>query len=261
MNNFLHPPRYTRKPLHAPKINKPKPSKKEKIIRWSILGIFLVVSYVAGWMNLWAQQITNGIAYIASKSVGETMKKDEYHRINILLVGYGGGTHDGAQLADSVMVASYDPKAHRVSMLSLPRDLIVLNKEGKSSKLNAILSRSYNTNGRDIAGAAQDLITTVEKVTGLEIPYYAMIDFNGFVELVDGLGGIDIYVPQHFLDREYPVDWNGTYEIFELFEGRNHLSGPNTLKYARSRHSTSDFSRSKRQQKIIEAIAKKILSD
>jgi anionic cell wall polymer biosynthesis LytR-Cps2A-Psr (LCP) family protein len=59
---------------------------------------------------------------------------------------------------------------------------------------------------------------------------------------------------------EYPVDWNGEYEVFELPEGMNHLSGPNTLKYARSRHSTSDFSRSKRQQSIIKAIISKIMS-
>jgi len=59
---------------------------------------------------------------------------------------------------------------------------------------------------------------SVEKITGLTIPYYAMIDFDGFIQVVNSVGGIDIYVPQHFLDREYPVDWNGTYEIFELFE-------------------------------------------
>ena len=45
-----------------------------------------------------------------------------------------------------------------------------------------------------------------------------MIDFDGFVEVVDSVGGIDIFVPHHFLDTQYPVDWNGTYEIFELFE-------------------------------------------
>jgi anionic cell wall polymer biosynthesis LytR-Cps2A-Psr (LCP) family protein len=59
---------------------------------------------------------------------------------------------------------------------------------------------------------------------------------------------------------QYPVDRNGTYEIFELPAGMNHLSGPNTLKYARSRHSTSDFSRSKRQQSIIKAIINKMMS-
>lgn len=252
--------KYTRKPLHPAKITKPKTSKTEKIVRWSLFGIFLIISYFAGWMQTWAKQVTNGIAYIAWSTIGSSVQKDESKNINILLAGYGWGTHEGAQLADTIMVASYNTKQHSVSMISIPRDLLVLNKSGDVVKVNSILSRAYNSNGWDIRAAAQVLISSVQKITGLTIPYYAMIDFDGFVEVVDSVGGIDINVPQHFLDTQYPVDWNGTYEIFELFEWWNHLSGPNTLKYARSRHSTSDFSRSKRQQQIIEAIAKKIIN-
>ena len=184
----------------------------------------------------------------------------ESKNINILLVGYGGGKHGGAQLADTIMIASYNPKLHSVSMLSLPRDLIVLDEQGETVKINSILSRAYNSNGGDIRAASQKLMNSVWKITGLTVPYYAMIDFDGFIDVVDSVGWIDIYVPQHFIDREYPVDWDGSVEIFELFEGMNHLSGPNTLKYARSRHSTSDFSRSKRQQQIIEAILNKMVS-
>lgn len=88
-----------------------------------------------------------------------------------------------------------------------------------------------------------------------------MIDFDGFIQVIDDMGGLDIYVPEHFLDTEFPVDRNGEVEIFELFEGDNHLSGPNTLKYARSRHSSSDFSRSTRQQQIIKATLKGLLGD
>lgn len=204
--------------------------------------------------------MTNGVAYIASITVGDEMTTDATNNINVLLVWYWWGKHGGAQLADSIMVASYNSKLHTVSMISLPRDLIVLADDGSKVKINSILSRAYNTNGGDIRTSAQHLIKSVEKITWLQIPYYAMIDFDGFIEVVDSLGGIDVYVPSHFLDREYPVDWDGSYEIFELFEGWNYLSGPNTLKYARSRHSTSDFSRSKRQQQILEAIAKKMFS-
>ena len=211
-------------------------------------------------MQTWAKQIANTVAYIAWSTIGSSVQKDDSKNINVLLVGYGGGSHGGAQLADTIIVASYNTNQHSVSMISLPRDLLVLNWSGDVVKINSILSRAYNNNGWDIRSAAQTLMKSVEKITGLTIPYYAMIDFDGFIQVVDSVGGIDIYVPQHFLDREYPVDWNGTYEIFELFEWWNHLSGPNTLKYARSRHSTSDFSRSKRQQQIIEAIAKKIIS-
>lgn len=67
-------------------------------------------------------------------------------------------------------------------------------------------------------------------------------------------------MPQHFLDMKYPVDRNGEFEIFELPAGMNHLNGYNALKYARSRHSTSDFSRSKRQQQVIKSIIDKVMS-
>jgi LCP family protein required for cell wall assembly len=158
------------------------------------------------------------------------------------------------------MVASYDTDLHSVSLLSLPRDLLVITHDDQIGRINSVMSHAYNTNGGDIRSAALTLSKKVEKITGLTIPYYAMIDFDGFIQIVDSLGGIDINVPSPFIDMQYPVDWNGEYEIFELPEGMNKLSGPNTLKYARSRHSTSDFSRSKRQQSIIKAIMTKIMS-
>ena len=113
-------------------------------------------------MNAWAKQITNGIAYVASSTIGTNMTTDtESKNINILLVGYGGGKHGGAQLADTIMIASYNPKLHSVSMLSLPRDLIVLDEQGETVKINSILSRAYNSNGGDIRAASQKLMNSV----------------------------------------------------------------------------------------------------
>lgn len=68
----------------------------------------------------------------------------------------------------------------------------------------------------DIHTAARSLRDVVSEVTGLSIDHYAMVDFTGFEELIDSVGGIEVYVPSHFLDMQYPVDRNGTYEIFEL---------------------------------------------
>lgn len=177
-----------------------------------------------------------------------------------MLVGYGWWTHDGAELADTIIVASYNPSLHSVSMLSIPRDLLVITHDNDIGRVNSVLSHAYNSNGRDISQAAQVLTKKVEKITGLTIPYYALVDFDGFIKIIDSIGGVDVYVPEHFIDTQYPVDRNGEYEVFELMQWRNHLSGPNTLKYARSRHSTSDFSRSKRQQTIIKAFFSKLMS-
>ncbi|MDZ4216734.1 MAG: LCP family protein, partial [Candidatus Gracilibacteria bacterium] len=88
-------------------------------------------------------------------------------------------------------------------------------------------------------------------------PYYAKIDFAGFEEIIDTLGGIDIEVEKSIYDTAYPTP-EGGYEIFELDAGLQHLDGETALKYARSRHSTSDFDRAARQHKIMSAIKQKV---
>ena len=225
-----------------------------------MIMLFFVFSYAFG--RLWSltKSVVGIGSYILWNTIGRDMNTDQSQHINILLVWYGWHDHDGWELADTIMVASYDPDLHSVSLLSIPRDLLVITHEDKIGKINSVMSKSYNTNGQNIQQAAVTLSQKVEKITGLTIPYYAMIDFDGFVKIVDSVWGIDINVPQNFLDMQYPVDRNGEYEIFELPEWVNHLGGYNTLKYARSRHSTSDFSRSKRQQSIIKAIVSKIIS-
>lgn len=252
--------RYTRKSISQPKRIKQSSSLKNNLIRTWIILLFFVFSYSFGRLSSLTKSVVGIGSYLLWNTIGKDMNTDKSQNINILLVGYGWHDHDGWQLADTIMVASYDTDLHSVSLLSLPRDLLVITHEDKIGRINSVMSRAYNSNGQNIQAAAVTLSQKVEKITGLTIPYYAMIDFDGFVKIVDSLWGIDINVPQHFLDMQYPVDWNGEYEIFELPEGMNKLSGPNTLKYARSRHSTSDFSRSKRQQSIIKAIMSKIMS-
>jgi anionic cell wall polymer biosynthesis LytR-Cps2A-Psr (LCP) family protein len=77
--------------------------------------------------------------------------------------------------------------------------------------------------------------------------------------VVDTLGGIDIQVPMTLIDNAYPVDRNGTYTTFRVNSGQQVMDGATALKYARSRHSTSDFSRSSRQHDVIKAIMDKFL--
>ncbi|MDR0369061.1 MAG: LCP family protein [Candidatus Peribacteria bacterium] len=94
----------------------------------------------------------------------------------------------------------------------------------------------------------------------MEIPYYATIDFNAFKGVVDAIGGIDIVVPETIHDTTYPNDANRGYVTFHIDAGPQHLDGATALKYARSRHTTSDFSRSLRQQLIIKGIKDKIFA-
>ncbi len=86
-----------------------------------------------------------------------------------------------------------------------------------------------------------------------------MIDFLGFELLIDKLGGVDIDVPYNIHDTTYPGP-NNSYQTFSITMGMQHMSGSTALKYARSRHTTSDFARSLRQQQIIKAVMEKIFS-
>ncbi|MDR0606777.1 MAG: LCP family protein [Candidatus Peribacteria bacterium] len=97
----------------------------------------------------------------------------------------------------------------------------------------------------------------------MQIPYYATVDFTAFKSIIDTIEGIDIIVPETLHDTKYPNGQrrpNDGYVTFHLDAGLQHLDGETALKYARSRHSTSDFSRSLRQQIIIMGIKDKLLA-
>ena len=110
---------------------------------------------------------------------------------------------------------------------------------------------------------ASGFSAVLKDITGLEIPYYATIDFSGFKQVIDTVGGIDVNVPSSLHDYEYPDDYLRGYDPLHVEAGWQHMSGAIALKYARSRHAAghaSDFDRSLRQQLIIEAVKTKIMS-
>ncbi len=103
------------------------------------------------------------------------------------------------------------------------------------------------------------LASKVTEITGERVDAYFNIDFDGFVKFVDILGGIEVNVPEDLLDREYPDD-NWGYTTLRVSKGLQTFDGGTALKYVRSRHSTSDFDRSHRQQLVLKAIKEKLLS-
>lgn len=231
---------------------------KKSLLGITILSVLWWVIYVSGFLKGTTQAISQvGNNFITnttntiSSNFGTEMIKDEYGNINVLLVWYGGKNHDGGYLADSIIVASYDPVLHSASLISLPRDMIV-NASWYINKINAVLAyKQIKT--KDLAISAEFLSSKVSEITSLKIPYYALIDFDWFAELIDTMGGIEINVPKRIYDTTYP--WpNWSYTTFSLNSWLQKLDWATALKYARSRHSTSDFSRSQRQQQIIQSM-------
>lgn len=201
---------------------------------------------------------TQKVLQWTSSIVGKDLQTDAAGRTNILLLGVGGDGHEGGNLTDTIIIASIDAAAERIVLLSLPRDLYVDSTLGKSR-----INRLYD-DAKLKWDSAQGLgftRETIAKIFELEIPYYVKVDFKAAEDLVDALGGVEVFVEQEIVDTAYPTD-DGTYgyRTFRLPAGFQHLDGKTALQYARSRHSTSDFDRSRRQQEMLIALKNKAAS-
>jgi polyisoprenyl-teichoic acid--peptidoglycan teichoic acid transferase len=196
-----------------------------------------------------------------------TLPSDKQGHINILLLGEGNKNHDGIDLTDTIMVASIDPIHHEApALLSLPRDTYVMKAgvmgNGRINSLyrdyKAQLIKEGIAEEEASTQSMKELEKTIGMLIGQEIHRSIKINFSGFIEAIDAIEGIEMTLEKPFIDTAYPSDAEDGYTTFSLPAGTQILDGKTALKFARSRHSTSDFSRSARQQKIIEAIVKKM---
>ncbi len=225
---------------------------------------------------------------------------------SLLVMGYGGAGHDGAYLTDTMMVMRLDLEKNTATVISIPRDIWVqiptTTDEEFYRKINSVYQTGlFRKNYPAVPakydgeqGASELIKETVQKIVGFPIDNYIALDFDGFKEAVDTLGGIDINVEKSFTDIEYPIDGKETdlcgvdptdmvkfeelekiatespevaypcrYETLQFQAGEQHMDGETALKFVRSRHSLQDggdFGRAKRQQLFLDAIRSKILS-
>ncbi|MFA4845517.1 MAG: LCP family protein [Patescibacteria group bacterium] len=145
---------------------------------------------------------------------------EDEDRVNLLLMGIGGEGHDGPQLTDTIIFASYQPSTGAIGMMSLPRDMSVPIPEYGYSKVNhANAYGEMNEPGSGPALASQ----VIGDVLDEDIQYYLRVDFDGFAEFVDAIGGVDVYVENSFTDPNYPTlgreyDRCGYEEVEEVAE-------------------------------------------
>ena len=206
---------------------------------------------------------------------GTALEKDDRGFTNFLLMGQGHADHDGKNLTDTIMIASIDPdNTESAVFLSLPRDTYFLNTEKMGKGRLNTMYRDFRSflifqKGTEPAIASKEtleyLAEEIGRKLGIEIHHTIKVDFIAFTRAVDVLGGVDLDVPETIEDYEYP-DSNFGFEPFIIHAGPRHLDGETALKYARSRHTSSDFGRSARQQQLLGAMAHKakeegVLSD
>ena len=230
-----------------------------KLGRKVVLALIAIVLIVGGYIGFKALAATHNII---SKSHGSApglsdtitltqLKGEGAGRVNILLLGIGGAGHDGPNLSDTIMVMSIDPKTKDVAMLSIPRDMYVKIPGHGTGKINGA-----NSDGGPLLAEK-----VISNIIGVPIHYYLQIDFSGFKQAVDAVGGIDVKVQKTLSDYLYPCDDTGPnkfkYCPIYFKAGLHHFNGTQALEFSRSRETTSDFDRAARQQMVIVALRQK----
>ncbi len=181
---------------------------------------------------------------------------DKQDRINILLVGTDYREGDEYSRTDSMIIASIDPKTKTVGLLSLPRDLQVNIPGYGQDKINA--AYIYGDYDKKPGGGIGLLERTIGNNFGVQIHYYASVNFTGFEQIVDAFGGVTVDPQYAIVDDEYPTETYG-YTSLYFPAGVQHLNGKAALQYARTRHADLDFGRSRRQQEVLLALRQQAL--
>jgi LCP family protein required for cell wall assembly len=173
--------------------------------------------------------------------------------LNILLLGVDRRPEGGDQNADVIIIAHVDLIDRKVAAVSIPRDLLVEIPGIGPDKINSAYNYGVKANPESkVAGVAM-MRDTIEFVFQVPIDGYIMVDFNGFTEVIDAMGGVTVDVPETIVDTEFPTEDFGT-ETVRFTPGIQKLNGERALQYVRTRHQDSDDGRRERQLQILRAL-------
>ena len=245
------------------------PRSRRAIGRWVGRGLLVALALAIVLVGLGLHRAADFGGAISSQGAFSVRSGFLSGRTNLVVLGYGGGSHDGANLTDSLLVMSLNPDDSATTLISVPRDLWVQvpPNSGNYAKINTAYQDGLSNGfgglqaGRDAGGA--EAANKVSDVLGMPVSYYLTIDFTGFRDLVDALGGVDINVPVAFT-AQYPRNDNPAidpgWKVIHFNTGVQHMNGEQAIEYARARYvldppsEGSDFARSARQQILLKAI-------
>lgn len=236
-----------------------KKSKGWKFFKFVLIILLIALLAFSGFFTYKVIKNGGGLQGFIAAAMGhnENTLKD-LNKINFLLVGISGYEED-YKLADTIMVCSYDPKAQKASILSIPRDTYVgKNKEKASAsyKINAVYRNGENIDG---------MVKSVEDVTGLDLNYYLIVDTDALIQLVDAIGGVEFDVP---IDMKYDDTTQDLH--IDLKAGMQKLNGQQAEWLVRFRHNNdgttypndygdNDIGRMRTQREFIMATMKQTL--
>ena len=237
----------------------------------TILFLLLVAAIVGGallFMRAAAFNASVSSAVFPSTALLGSLNGSD--RVNVLMIGYGGSEHEGAYLADSIQILSIDPSTDTTTTIPIPRDLWIegIDAFRQNGKVNEVFAAGHGEDNPDenarLDHAADLLAAVLSDVTGLDIHHWLAIDFNGFRDMVDAVGGVTIDNPIAFrYTGEEENHAAGIWEAGGYDAGLIHLTGEEALWYARARYTSvvsesNDFARSVRQQRVLGALRAKV---
>ncbi|WBY45375.1 LCP family protein [Bacillus velezensis] len=235
------------------RVRKKKKSKRKIIFKRILLLLTLVLLVAAGFGGYKVYKTINAAdnAYDALSRGDKSKLRDKVINMkkkpfSILFMGIENYATSGkGGRSDSLIVVTLDPRNKTMKMLSIPRDTRVTlagDTTGKKSKINAAFAK----------GGADETVSTVEDLLDIPIDKYVTVDFNGFKDVIDEVGGVDVKVP---FDFDEMSDVSKKKRIY-FKKGNMHLNGEQALAYARMRKQDKrgDFGRNDRQKQILNAL-------
>jgi LCP family protein required for cell wall assembly len=183
-------------------------------------------------------------------------KVDEEGVERLLLLGFDG-EDGGIGRTDAIMIVVLNRASGEVGVISIPRDLWVDIPGMEPGRINTVVRAGERSQG---PGQGLPLLRRVlVEQLGLPVDGAIAVSFQGFTEIIDGLGGIDVEVRCPIEDNFISSEAEGGYESLSLEAGQQHVDGRTALLYSRSRHGRSDTDRSYRQQSVLVGVKKRVL--
>lgn len=258
-----------------------KSPRRRRIIKWVIIALLIAGVGIGIWVGVTA--LLAGSSVFKGDIFGivqqKKLKVDENGRSNVLIFGTSeddeGGDHPGAFLTDSIMVLSLNQESKDAYMVSIPRDLWVDFGTGCNAGYRGKINELFNCHsnaGNDKEAGALALAKKVGEVTGLDVQYYAHINYTVVRQAVDAVGGVDVKIessdPRGILDRNF--DWKCKYKCYYVNYKNGevaHMDGEHALAFMRARNAQGgyglpggNFDREQNQQRVVKALREKAMS-
>lgn len=233
-----------------------KNKKKHRILKAFLVIILILIALIGGFVGYSVYKNGWGVKSLIQTAMGQSEKKlQNLEPFTVLLLGVSEDI--SSKLSDTIIVASYNPKTQKATLLSIPRDTFIgtnKNKANSYDKINALYQKS-----------PEKTLDTVNKITGLNIKYYAVISNNALVEVVDTIGGVEFDVP---IDMNY--DDSSQKLSIHLKKGMQKLNGEQAEGLVRFRHNNNntsypssygdnDLGRMRTQREFLKEVAKQTI--